>query len=288
MDLLSGLPTNVRKNIMERSKGMLISDEPCEEHPRYMKMIMPDGNLLCPVCYREKRDQEVQQERSKKYYENTAVGRREFLYKNSIVSNKNILHKGLKDFYARSDRERAIQKQVKLLVNDVASSDPINIYFQGVPGSGKSHLAMALMQNANSLANGKRFLFVNFPALQQRIRKSYNSEFSVEGEADFIQKMIDCDVLTLDDIASEINPLTMQGKISEFSSRILYSVMVGRAEKKPTIITSNISWKDLQQLLDPRVVSRFSYRLTLISFDGVMDKRKDKSITEKKENRTNE
>lgn len=284
MDLFEGLPEQVKKNIVERSKGILESDEPCELHPRYMKMLLPDDRLVCPVCYREERDGEVRQAKSREYYENSVIGKREYLYNESIVASRNILHKGLRDFYARDAKEKELLKEAKLLTHDVAASDPMTIYFQGIPGSGKTHLAMALMQNANALANGKRFLFVNFPTLQQQIRASYDKSFSdTLTESDYIRLMIECDVLAIDDIGSEINPLTMQGRVSDFSDRILYNVMEGRAERKPTILTSNISWNDLQVLLDPKVISRMSYRLKIISFDGVTDKRKDRTITEKKE-----
>jgi len=274
MDLLKGLPPEVAKHLVERSKGILETDEHCELHPRHLKMVLSNGEIVCPVCYGEVRDLKVSKDKAKEYYENSVDGRKAYLYKHSIVAGKNILHKGLKDFYARTEKEEAIQKRIKLLIDDVATGEAINIFFQGEPGTGKSHLAMALMQNANALANGKRFLFVNFPVLQQRIRASYDNNFSEDSEASFIKQMIDADALVLDDIASEINPLTNQGNISSFADRILYSVMEGRAERKPTIFTSNITWDKLQQFLDPRIVSRISYRFNPVSFDGINDKRK--------------
>jgi DNA replication protein DnaC len=86
--------------------------------------------------------------------------------------------------------------------------------------------------------------------------------------------MINADILVLDDIASEVNPLTMKGNVSDFSARILYAVMDARAENKPTIITSNIPWKDLEKMIDPRVYSRMRFRNKVISFFGIKDKRK--------------
>lgn len=274
MDLFGGLPDQVRKNLVERSKGVIESDEPCEKHPRYVKLIMPDNRLICPVCYRDERDERVAAVKEKEYYENSVDGRRQYLNKNSIVSNKSVLDKGFKTFFRKGENEERVATAATMLVEPIASGEPMNLYLNGAPGCGKTHLSMAILKNANALANGKRCLFVNFPALQQKIRASYNNDFSdAESEGDYIQKMIDADILVLDDIATEINPMTMQGRISDFSDRILYSVMDARVELKPTIITSNVAWNDLGKLIDPRLYSRMSNRLKLISFANIQDKR---------------
>ncbi|EGO7832333.1 ATP-binding protein [Enterococcus faecalis] len=276
MDLLKGLPDEVAKHLVEHSKGIIETDEYCEIHPRHPKLMLPNGNLVCPVCYGETRDGEVRTAKSKEYYENSVDGRRQYLKEQSIVSNKMIFDKGFKTFFTRNEHETKIRKEAESLVMEIAASEPMNIYLQGAPGSGKSHLSMAMLKNANSLANGKRCMFVNFPALQQKIRASYNNNFSEDNEGNYIQKMINAEILVLDDIASEVNPLAISGKVSDFSARILYSVMDARSELKPTIITSNISWNELQKVIDPRVASRMSYRLRVLSFYEIKDKRKNK------------
>ncbi|WP_207463184.1 ATP-binding protein [Enterococcus faecalis] len=276
MDLLKGLPDEVAKHLVEHSKGIIETDEYCEIHPRHPKLMLPNGNLVCPVCYGETRDGEVRTAKSKEYYENSVDGRRQYLKEQSIVSNKMIFDKGFKTFFTRNEHETKIRKEAESLVMEIAASEPMDIYLQGAPGSGKSHLSMAMLKNANSLANGKRCMFVNFPALQQKIRASYNNNFSEDNEGNYIQKMINAEILVLDDIASEVNPLAISGKVSDFSARILYSVMDARSELKPTIITSNISWNELQKVIDPRVASRMSYRLRVLSFYEIKDKRKNK------------
>ncbi|WP_159721246.1 ATP-binding protein [Enterococcus sp. CSURQ0835] len=274
MDLLSGLPKEVANNLMEHSKGIIETDEPCEKHPRYNKLLFPNGNLLCPVCYREIRDSLVTGEKSNEYFADTVEGRRKYLYKQSVVSNKAVLDRGFKTFFAKTEKEKRLLEQAKLLIEPIASGEAWTIYLQGRPGSGKSHLAISIAKNANALANGKRVLFMNFPTLQQRIRASYNQPNSSDSEGKFIDQMIRADILVLDDIASEINPMEITGRVTDFSARILYAVMDARAENKPTIITSNIPWADLKELLDPRVYSRMSYKNKVISFEGVNDKRK--------------
>jgi DNA replication protein DnaC len=274
MDLLSGLPEEVAKNLMEHSNGILELDEYCEKHPRYNMLLLPTGETICPVCYKDQRDGLVSKENSDAYYADSVEGKRKSLYKNSVVSNKAVLDRGFKTFFAKTDAEKILLQEAKLLIEPLASSEPMTVYLQGSPGCGKTHLASALIRNVNTLANGKRCLFMNFPALQQRIRSSYNDPQSQDSEGKFINQMINADILVLDDIASEVNPLTMKGNVSDFSARILYAVMDARAENKPTIITSNIPWKDLEKMTDPRVYSRMRFRNKVISFFGIKDKRK--------------
>ena len=273
MDMLKALPPHVAKIVVERSQGILTTDEICEYHPKYNKLLMSDGTIICPVCYREQRDAVVAKEKTEQYYKESIEGRRQYLYEESIVSNCKLLDKGFKEFETKTSDEIHVRKRVEKLVHPIAASEPINVYFQGVPGCGKSHLAMGLLRNANILAKGKRCLFVNVPSLQQRIRNSYDNPHSEETEPKLIQKMITADILVLDDVASEINPLNIQGNVSSFSERILYAVMDARAEAKPTIITSNIPWNNLKETIDPRVLSRMNYRLELVSFANIDDKR---------------
>lgn len=274
MNIIDSLPKNVAKSIMERSGGILETDERCEKHSRYNKLAMPDGEVICPVCYGERRDAIVAKEKTEQYYQESVEGKRQYLYTDSIVSNRGLLKKGFKEFMIKTDAEAKIRKQAEDLTYDIASGTPINVYMQGVPGCGKSHIAMGLIRNANAITKGKRSLFVNFPSLQQKIRSSYGNQYSEDTEPKLIQKMIDAEILVLDDVASEINPLDSQGDVSGFSERILYAVMDARAEIKPTIITSNISWDNLKKSMDPRIYSRMGYRLKIISFANIKDKRK--------------
>lgn len=273
MNLLSGLPKEVVNRLQERAQGVLEVEATCDKHPRYNKLLMPDGEIICPVCHKDERDAVVAEEKTKEYLQNTVEGRRQYMYDESIISNRKLLEKGFKDFHINTKQEATIRKKAESLALDIAASEPINVYFQGVPGCGKSHLAMGLLRNANALANGKRCLFVNFPALKQKIRSSYDQQYSEETEPKLIKKMIAADILVLDDIADEINPKTQKTQVSDFSARILYAVMDARGETKPTIFTSNISWPDLKKLLDQRVTSRMSYRQEILSFNEITDKR---------------
>ncbi len=133
-------------------------------------------------------------------------------------------------------------------------------------GVGKTHLGIAIlrhvMENEKPLYVSKSntvflhpcpVLFISEPELLNRVTSTYNRDWEdkSENEGTIIQKLIDIQLLMIDDIGKH-RPTNL-----EFTRRILFSVIDGRYQKeKPVIITANGNLKDLSKHLGGAISDR--------------------------------
>ncbi len=132
------------------------------------------------------------------------------------------------------------------------------IYFCGGVGTGKTHLAVAVM---NELIQRKRVpsLFVTVPELLDNLRGAYNDPGRDIDE--WMEHVKNADLLVLDDLGSE--------RPTEWVQERVFVVVNHRyREELPTIFTSNIGPKDLAAQLGERTASRIISMCEWISLEG--------------------
>jgi DNA replication protein DnaC len=106
------------------------------------------------------------------------------------------------------------------------------IVFEGPAGTGKTHLAVALLR-AILQQTGQRGLFYATSDLLRVIRNSYGAEPQAH-VADVLQRVIATDVLVLDDLGAE--------KTTEWVDETMNLIINTRyAERRLTILTTNYS-----------------------------------------------
>jgi DNA replication protein DnaC len=121
-----------------------------------------------------------------------------------------------------------------------------SLYLSGDVGTGKTHLAVAVM---NELIRKKRVpsLFVTVPELLDNLRGAY----MIPGRDldEWMEAVKNADLLVLDDLGSE--------KPTEWVRERIFVIVNHRyREALPTIFTSNIGPKDLAAKLGERTASR--------------------------------
>ena len=123
-----------------------------------------------------------------------------------------------------------------------------SVFFTGKNGSGKTHLAVAVMREF--ALNLNQCYFITVPELLFRIRSRIRQ--SVEGgEEGIIKKFKNYEFLILDELGAE--------KVTDYSLQILYLIIAGRENSlRPTLITSNLSLQGIEDKLDPRLASRIA------------------------------
>ena len=128
---------------------------------------------------------------------------------------------------------------VDSFVEDGGGYRESGLLFIGPPGSGKTHLAVAVLKELIA-TYGLSGRFVDFTALIDEIQATFapDSTLSKRQILDPIQR---ADVVVLDELGAQ--------KPSDFVQDVLYLVMNSRyAERRPTLFTSNY---DLPQESDP-------------------------------------
>lgn len=113
------------------------------------------------------------------------------------------------------------------------------ILLTGPAGTGKSHLAAAILRQVNREAH-----FVEVPALMARLRSTFNA--AGESAEQMIDELARVPMLVLDDLGAE--------RTTKFSEESIYMIVHKRyASRKPLIVTTNkgvIEGKDTELLVD--------------------------------------
>ncbi len=120
-----------------------------------------------------------------------------------------------------------------------------SLLMQGATGLGKTHLSLAI---ANVVLN-KRFgvIYGSTPNILSKLEKErfrYTRTYE-----DSEKYLLDCDLLILDDLGTEYS--------TAYSSSTIYNIINSRIMmSKPTIISTNLSVRELEKVYSERLVSR--------------------------------
>ncbi|MFC1799457.1 ATP-binding protein [Candidatus Eisenbacteria bacterium] len=127
---------------------------------------------------------------------------------------------------------------------DFAKTPRGNLWLFGSPGTGKSHLAAAIV--LTQIENGKNPIFAESAVFLQDLIDSF---LSVDSPALRESKWATCSLLVLDDLGTE--------KLTERGLELLTVVINARnLHNRPTVVTSNLEPRDLHDKASERLISR--------------------------------
>lgn len=259
---------------MQRTKTTFLS-EYCNVpgHEKYQLMELINGKVLCPRCEVERKNADIE-ERNRDLFDRLENRRKHaYLSQKSIISDLTLKDAGFKNYVAKEEEEVKNKRYMNTLVKRYLSGEVFNTWLMGNPGVGKSHLSMAALKNINEYGEkGKKCLYVSVSAMLRKIRAGFSNKESIYTEDYFIELMGEVDFLVLDDVGSESGSIGTDKKATEFVHRVLYEIGDIR-QGKSTIITTNASWEELENLYDEKVISRLRSKLEIIKFTNTADKR---------------
>lgn len=137
------------------------------------------------------------------------------------------------------------------------SKNSENLFLQGATGLGKTHLSLAI---ANSVINsGYNVIYTSAPNILSKLEKEHFNHNFHDEETE--KHLTECDLLILDDIGTEFQ--------TSFSSAMIYNIINSRImTQKPTIISTNLSFKEIQSAYSKRLVSRIMGSYKRLFFIG--------------------
>ncbi|MBR2177411.1 MAG: ATP-binding protein [Clostridia bacterium] len=138
------------------------------------------------------------------------------------------------------------------------SEESSSLLFQGGPGLGKTHLSLAIAKEV--IDRGCGVIYVSAPNMLKRLEDEHFGRSSNERGVS-AELMSECDLLIIDDLGTEF--------ITKFSIPAIYNILNTRIlSELPTIISTNLSMKGLQEIYGDRMISRIIGMLDRVEFKG--------------------
>ncbi len=239
--------------------------EICAEHGAYTMTRTFLGSVVvceseCPQCAAIRKAREQAEADAKAAAESAEEQRRAMehaLGRTSIPDE--YLDKEFENFIAATPNEVGALKLARRFVAgwQKAKAGGYGLFFYGNPGTGKSHLACAILKGLLPAVFG---LYTRAQDIIQYIRSTWSNK-SDTTSFEAIRKFTSVDLLVIDEIGIQAGTPNEQ--------QILFSIIDDRiSQGRPTIFLSNLAPNQLVQVLGVRLVDRIRGCCVPYRFDG--------------------
>lgn len=169
------------------------------------------------------------------------------------------------DYYKNPSDREAAERMISYCIKYAESfnAHSRSLLFLGATGLGKTHVSLAIANEAVSKGYG-----VIYGSTQSFAVSIERERFDRDVENDTVSQLTDCDLLIIDDLGTEFPSAYVNAAIYDIVNTRLLS-------NRPTIISTNLSLRELEKSYSERFVSRIVGNFTAFEFKG-NDIRKEK------------
>lgn len=251
----------------------------CEWHGKFeLFQILATDEVVCPKCFLENKNKRFEVEETEGSLQWQVKEKKRFFGRHSIYGGRSFLDKGFKKFDVHSKHEVEARDKAMAVSKELAAGKISNVILTGPAGTGKSHIAHAMLFNINEMSETYKkqltCLFIDFTSVMELILASYSNTATDKKTVDYyIDLMKTADVLVLDDLGTDVGKTDTKKQASDHTYKTLFKVLNAREGTKSTIISTNLTYEQLKAAYDERITSRISMNLIILDFASIEDKR---------------
>lgn len=256
------------------SVGSLMKTLPdtCDKHKGIHKIrILKTDEVMCPECYRE---QHIKPRLQKMEKDMIAKKYRGYLKRYSLVDRRSTFNYSFDTFkYKAGSPEEKKYRDAREIAGFYYKNPTKegNSLLYGTAGSGKTHLAMAVLNAINTTSKNpmQKCLFLSIPALIRAMRNYIADPVTNEWSADHLHQVeSEADLVVIDDLGAE----SASREATNFVQETIQNIY---EDNQRIITTTNLSMDQLKSTYHGRLISRIleGSRGKMIDFGSVSDKR---------------
>ncbi|ULR75093.1 DnaC-like protein [Burkholderia phage JC1] len=238
-------------------------DSACERHGAYIERGGSlTGNLErtiwfgCPQCNRERRERDELEERARREHERQA---RIEARLNASGIPLAFRDRSFDNFVATTPEQQHALKVARSFAEDFWTKHlPAGrfLVFGGNTGTGKSHLALAILQH---VLRHSTAMYLDAMAVIRRVRATWRRD-APQSEEEVLHTLgYTIDLLAIDEVGVQ--------RGTEDEQAIVFDIINRRyRDLRPTILLTNLGGEAFAEFLGPRVMDRLMERATMVPF----------------------